>query len=62
VIVANQDKAEPEIERMVTRSRARELAKEAHTLIAVGVIKQEEAEADIFNISTLKLEEPCNDN
>lgn len=58
VIVTSLEEDEPELEGRITRSRARELAKEAHALITMKDINPEGAEAEIFNITTLICEEP----
>ena len=58
MIVDGTTAATPEVEGRITRSRAKEMAKEAHSLIA-GV--DELAAAQVFNISILKTS-PGNDN
>src|SRR5690606_32012530 len=62
MILTSLEEAKPEVEERSTRSRARELAKEAYALITVEETKSEGVEADIFTISTLKLEEPCDNH
>ena len=62
VIVTSLEEAEPEPLGRITRSRARELAKEAHTLITMEGINPNEAEPEIFNLTTLTSEEPSDNH
>jgi hypothetical protein len=59
VIVSNTEAKEPELVGPITRSRAKELAKEAHSLIAEGSFSPPAMQ--IFNIYTLEAS-PGNDN